>query len=310
MRRWADFKRFLNDILSREVERSRGEEVVAYMHYLGKRANQPKVHAKNCTADITCPCPRLHRHNTLLNIRTALANGYRTEQIHPNPANDFTVDCFLNSVRKQSDRARVEEKQADPIPRSKTNSVAAMIELVAGTEPGTNFALTNWRNAAFFRLLSYTGGRAVDVLSLQWQDIKHFPATDTIEVLIRAGKTTSMRKPHRVVINTRQEGRLAQSLVTLGKETAKRCMMDGYVFRPFTGGKTNPSAPLSRAQLATLIKEKFGKNFTTHSFRVAKAIGLKQLGLTWLEVAVGLGCSPPTAERYARNAEKYDEIMY
>lgn len=230
--------------------------------------------------------------------------------VTPNPANDFVVDCFLNTARKNADKMRIEERQAQPISRANANEIAARIEMAAYTKPDTIYSLTQFRNAALIRTLSYTGGRAVDILNLQWSDVIHEPNADKIIITIRVGKTATQRKPWVHVINVKTEGRLAQSLVTLGKESSKLTKQNGYVFRTFAGGKINSGLPLSRTQLAALVKEKFGKKYSTHSFRVAKAIGLKQLGLTWPAIAGGIGATPSTAERYARQAEMYKEIMY
>ena len=309
-RRWADFKKFATLKFTRRRKKWTGQTVLAYFAFIGKRSNQPKVHLKHCQATETCNCPQLHRPNTLLNVRTAICNGFRMAGCEPNPANDFLVDSFLTTVRKCSDVSRVYEKQAEPISRSKAADVAARLEMTAYTKPDTLFSVTHLRNAALIRLMSYTGARAVDILNLQWKDVVHDKATGFITVSIRVGKTATVKKPWVHHLDPKAEGRLLQALIILGRETSKFSKINGYVFRTYTGSMKNPSAPLSTSQLMTLVKDNFGKEYSTHSFRVAKAIGLKQLGLTWGGVAAGLGATPTTAERYTRNSEKITEIMY
>lgn len=310
VKRWQDFAKFAYTTTQQRPVKWTGSTVISYFTYIGERSKQPKTHTTRCLVDDTCQCPCLHRPSTLHNIRTAISNGFRLHAIFPNPANDFIVDCFLKTVRKHSDISRIEERQALPISRQKANDVAAQLEMTAYTKPETIFALTCLRNSALIRLLSYTGGRAVDILNLQWTDIQHYADADKIVINIKVGKTATTQKPWKIVIDTKSEGRLAQILVTFGRECSKLTKINGYIFRTFTGGKLNQPSPLSRTQLAALIKEKFGQKFTTHSFRVAKAIGLKQLGLTWSGIAAGIGATPTTAERYARRTETYEEIMY
>lgn len=139
VRRWVDFKKFARRSFTHHTRKWTGETVIAYFAFIGKRSKQPQLHLRKCQASETCSCPQLHRPNTLLNIRTAISNGFRMAGQTPNPANDFTVDSFLTTVRKCADVSRVFEKQAEPISRSKAADVAAKIEMTAYTKPDTLF---------------------------------------------------------------------------------------------------------------------------------------------------------------------------
>lgn len=287
--------------------------MLAFFVHLGQNPKARRLHVSDCRDRDDCDCPKLPAYNTILSYKSALRTGFNNRQHAAslkNPMDSFEVTSFLKRVKKLTSVNRLEDKQALPIPVATVMNVTGKMDLDAAFNRNPMQKNSLRRDACLFRLLSFIGGRSTDILSLKWGDISFSEDVLNCTISIKCGKTATIRKPWVIHTHAEDRHRIIASLITLSRSYATKPDNSEFLFRSVKyDAKSNP-LPLKIGYLNKIITKWFGKEYSSHSFRVAKAIGLKQAGATLERVALGIGATCETAARYSRKTDQYATLMY
>lgn len=297
--RWATFEQFMTLQVQQTVDTTSPDHVISFLMKMSQQGNKTtQMHFPNCTRNAPCDCPFLGSISTVLTYKRAIKCGLELHQFR-NAADTAKVKSFVTALKFLARKNRVEPKQAVKLPRARiVKTFRDLTWFLATTSEKSNWFVH--RNLVICQMMAIFAMRVSDVLALRRSDIissslevlkikmsvsKNFKIGESSTVLLHKDKDDIMLLPHL--------DSWLKRLLTQGSET-------GYLF-PYDYKLTSQMKSVNPRVINDFLKVHFGKDVTTHSFRVSLACKTRAESLSLPEVASTLRVkSLSTAARYSK----------
>lgn len=261
------------------------------------------IHLQTCKGG-ACSCPAVSSLSTLRAYKAAIKAGYSKYPNLLNRAETPEMAAFIHTIKKRMKANRFTPKQAQIFDSTfLQRRISDMEWRLSQMDPGRPQWILH-RDLLLVKCLTHFGFRASDALRIKWGDITTLNERE-LSITLRDVKNLKFGETFKVNLKVADDDLdILHHLEQWSAMSNQHKNPALFVFRQYAT-KPEGQRPLNIKTLNQFIRNEFGQNFSSHSFRVTKACELKSQGDSSKVIARALRLKTTTmADYYSKQSKK------